>query len=356
VTANGGGPRYEYEDEAGATLTVRPAEPEDYDAVAAFTAETWADRGVDDYIGDVYREWIAEDDGETRQTFVAEIADGSSTARTESDDADAEPPADELAGIVQVTTLSAHEAWAQGMRVNPDHRGRGVAKRLSDATFAFAREAGATVLRNMIFSWNVASLGLTRETGYDPGIEFRWANPRPDADAGRGADGGEGADATAGADLRVETGSDANADAAWAFWTASEVRTALKGLVLDPEETWALSELTRDRLRDAASDGRLLVARGGGTRGFAYRNRTYDRENDDGDEETWAEYAVGAWAWRDDAAARAILAAVARDAASVDADRTRVLVPEGVEWVTDAAAARVPVAEQPTFVMRADLS
>lgn len=321
-------PRYEYEDETGETVLVRPARAEDYDAVAAFTADTWTDRSVEDYIGDVYHEWIADDDGETRQTFVADLG--------------AEPPTTDLGGIVQVTTLSPYEAWAQGIRVNPDHRERGLAKRLSDATFSFAREAGASVVRNMVFSWNVASLGLTRDAGYDPGIEFRWMNPRPDAEAE--------------SDLRVETGADADFDAAWSFWTGSEMRTDLKGLVLDPSETWALSELTRRRLRDAAEEGRLFVVRSGGTRGFAYRNRTYDREGDDGETTTWAEYAVGAWARDDEDAARAVVAAVSRDAASVDADRTRVLVPEGPRWVTDAAVSRADVAEQPTFVMEADLT
>ncbi|RDI72580.1 GNAT family N-acetyltransferase [Halopelagius longus] len=322
------GPRYEYEDEAGETVLVRPAREEDYDAVAAFTSDTWGDRGVDDYIGDVYPDWIADDDGETRQTFVV--------------DAGADAPTTDLGGIVQVTTLSGYEAWAQGMRVNPDYRGRGLAKRLSDATFRFAREAGASVIRNMIFSWNVPSLGLTRDTGYDPGIEFRWVHPDPDADAA--------------ADLRIEAGGDADPDAAWSFWTGSDVRTDLKGLVLDPDETWALSSLTRARLRDAADDGRLFVVREGGTRGFAYRNRTYDRENDDGETETWAEYAVGAWARDDAEAARAVVAAVSRDAAAAGADRTRVLVPEGPRWVTDAAVARADLAEQPTFVMEADLT
>ncbi|SFG45420.1 Ribosomal protein S18 acetylase RimI [Halopelagius inordinatus] len=321
-------PAYEYEDEAGEAVLVRPARPEDYDAVAAFTSDTWTDRGVDDYIGDVYHDWIADDDGETRQTFVADVG--------------SDPPTTELGGIVQVTMLSPFEAWAQGMRVSPDFRGRGVAKRLSDATFRFAREAGASVVRNMIFSWNVASLGLTRDTGYDPGIEFRWVHPRPDADAD--------------SELSVETGDDADPDAAWSFWTGSDVRTDLRGLVSDPDETWALSELTRERLHDAADEGRLFVVRAGGTRGFAYRNRTYDRESDDGETQTWAEYAVGAWARDDEDAARAVVAAVSRDAASVDADRTRVLVPEGPQWVTDAAVARADVAEQPTFVMEADLT
>jgi GNAT superfamily N-acetyltransferase len=306
---------------------VRPARPDDYEAVAAFTAETWADRGGSDYIPDVYHDWIADDDGETRQTFVVDLGE--------------DPPSGDLGAIAQVTTLSPYEAWAQGLRVDPEYRGRGLAKRLTDVTFAFAREAGATVLRNMIFSWNVASLGLARETGYDPAVEFRWVRPTPDP--------------AAAPSLRVETGGDADPDAAWAFWAKSEARTELSGLTLDPAESWALSSLTHARLRGAADDGRLLVVRDGGTRGFAYRNRTYER-TDDGEERTWAEYAVGAWTWRDADAADALLSAVARDAAAVGADRTRVLVPEGPHWVTDAAAARAEIAEEPTFVMEADLT
>ncbi|MDS0294490.1 GNAT family N-acetyltransferase [Halogeometricum luteum] len=321
------------EDETGAEVVVRAARPEDYDAVAAFTADTWADRGGSDYIPDIYHDWIADDDGETRQTLVADLGDA---------------PSEDLGGIVQVTTLSAWEAWAQGMRVNPDYRGRGLAKTLSEATFDFAREAGATVLRNMVFSWNVKSLGLTRKAGYDPGIEFRWVHPRPDADAG--------VDTDPAADVPVRTGEDADPDAAWAFWSDCAVRSELAGLALDSEESWAVSSLTRDRLREAAGEGGLLVVGGGPTRGFAVRGRSYDRENEDGESETWVEYAVGAWARGDEDAAEALLAAIGRDAAGVGADRTRVLIPEGVEWVTDAARARVDVAEQPTFVMDADLT
>lgn len=301
-------------------ITVRQATPDDYEAVAAFTRDTWADRGGSDYIPDIYHEWIAGD-GPTQRTFVLDAGD-------------------DVAGICQGVLLSPHEAWAQGMRVNPDFRGRGVSLDLSRALFDWARAQGATVCRNMVFSWNVAGLGQSRAAGFDPGTEFRWAQPTPDPDADP--------------DLRVTS----EADAGWAFWSASDARSHLQGLALDDEETWALSELTRERLRDAADDDRLFVVQDGGTRGLSYRNRTYEREQEteDGGTETftWAEYAVGAWA--DPDAARALYRAIARDAAAVGADRTRVLIPEGVRWVSDTAAARVGVSEEPDFVMRADLT
>ena len=91
-----------------------------------------------------------------------------------------------------------------------------------------------------------------------------------------------------------------------------------------------------------------------GRAGTAYRTRIYDRQTDDGETETWAEYGVGAW---DDVdAARALFAAIARDAATVAADRTRVVIPETATFVTDAAYAGAALADEPDFVLEIDLS
>ncbi|ELZ96104.1 N-acetyltransferase GCN5 [Haloferax mucosum ATCC BAA-1512] len=302
-------------------MEVRPARPDDYDAVAAFTRDTWADRGGSDYIPDIYHEWIAPDDPE-QATLLVDMGD--------------ETPSDEIAAIAQVVMLSAYEGWAQGMRVAPDYREQGIATHLTHALFDWARQQGARRVRNMIHSWNSPSLSNARSVGFDPGAEFRWATPEPDSDATPA--------------LSVTD----DADAAWALWTGSEMRTALSGLVLDPDESWALSELTRERVHDAAADDRLFVVGDDNTSGFTYRNRTYSRELEDEGEVTWAEYAVAAWDDLD--ACRAVMDAVRRDAASVGADRTRVLVPESVRWVSDASATRSDVADEPTFVMEADLS
>jgi GNAT superfamily N-acetyltransferase len=300
--------------------TVRRATPDDYESVAGFTRTTWQDRGVSDYIPDIYHDWIAGD-GPGQRTFVLDTGD-------------------DVAGICQGVLLSDHEAWAQGMRVDPEFRGNGVSLDLTRALFDWARERGATVCRNMVFSWNVAGLGQSRAAGFGPGTEFRWAHPTPDADADPG--------------LRI--GNDP--DAGWSFWSASDARSHLCGLALDDEETWALSELTRERLHRAADEERLFVVQDGGTRGLSYRNRVYEREREteagETESNTWAEYAVGAWA--DAESARALFRAVARDAATVGADRTRVLIPESVRWVSDATVARVGVSEEPDFVMAADLT
>lgn len=321
-------------------LTVRPARTDDAERVAAISADTWPDREVDDYVADAFPEWVGTD-GPDQRTLVAE-REGT------------------VIGVVQASLLTAHEAWVAGLRVDPADRGEGVAVGLTGAALDWARGRGAAVARNIVFSWNVPSLGLSRRTGFRPCTEFRFAHPDPDPDP----------DPEPEPSLSVG----ARADAGWSFWTGSDARTALAGLALDGGRAWALSELTRADVREAADEGRLLTVHGGGTRGLALRTRVYDREVDGGDSGdsgddargggtaggdgadpvTWAEYGVGAWA--DAGAARALCRAVARDAADAGADRTRLLVPEGVRWASDAATGRVPLADAPDFVLAADLS
>ena len=299
-----------------ATIELREATHDDYEAVAAFTENTWPDRDGGDYIPHIYHDWIEGDD---RRTVVADAGDA-------------------IAGIVQCVLLSDWEAWGQGMRVNPEFRGRHVGVEMTRDLFSWARGRGATVLRNMVFSWNVAGLGHSRATGYEPATEFRWAHPTPDSDAEPSG--------------RADITSDPNA--AWRFWTDSAARDHLRGLALDDEESWAVSQLTREHLRAAADDDGLFVVQDEGTRGFAHRVREYDRPDEDGEPARWVEYGVGAWA--DAESADALFAAVARDAAARDADRTRVLIPETVEAVSDVAACRVEVAAEPDFVLAADLT
>jgi GNAT superfamily N-acetyltransferase len=295
-------------------LTVRDGEAGDAARVRDLAADTWPDRAVGDYVGDAYPRWVREAaDRDDRRVLVA-ASDGEAVA------------------VMRGCLLSEWEGWAAGLRVVHDHRGEGVGERLTRATLSWLRDAGAAVCRNLVHGWNAPSLGLSRATGFDPVTEFRFAEPTPDADV----------------DPALPVGTDP--DAGWTWWTGSAARAHLAGLALDPEETWALSDLTRERLRAAADEGRLLVVGDDRTRGLALRTRV----TTDGGEARVAEYGVGAWA--DDRAAGALLDAVARDAARVDADRARVLVPETVGTVSDAASAGAGLADDPAFVLAAALS
>ncbi|MFD1585714.1 GNAT family N-acetyltransferase [Halorientalis brevis] len=300
--------------------TVRQAAADDYEAVAAFTEDTWADRDVGDYIADVFREWVASD-GPSQRTLVAEV-DG------------------DVVGLCQGVLLSDHEAWAQGMRVDPDFRGEGVAVALTEAVFEWARDRGATVCRNLVFSWNDAGLGQSRAVGFEPATQFRFAHPEPDADA------------EAPAETSGELSVTDDAAAAWSCWQRSAVTAELRGLMLDPTETWAVSELSRQQLLDVADDERVFAVQGeNGTRAAAVRVRDY--ESTDG-ETRYAEY--GFATWTDVPAAQTVFAAIERDAAALGVDETRVVIPETARHVSDAAYARANVGEAPEFVLEKDLS
>lgn len=346
---------------------IRAARADDREEVIAFTSGTWPERDVEDYLPHVFDRWI-DADGERRRTVVAEV-DGT------------------VCGICQCVLLTEHEAWLQGMRVHPECRGMGVGRALTHALFDWARERGATVARNMVFSWNGAGLGLSRSIGFEPVTEFRWAHPEPDP--GR-------------EDPTEIDGVTDDPDLAWRAWQGSDAWSTLRGLALDADETWALSELTRDDISRMADDERVLAVTDGGAGAMAFRARTYEREHAGGSEgegesgggngsdvecgadvetgsdaengadaETgsdaevgtgegrtgtvkWAEYGVGSWTDLD--AARTLFAAISADAASIGADRTRVLVPETVRHVSDAAAARVEISDEPDFVLAADLT
>ncbi|MGM0684672.1 MAG: N-acetyltransferase family protein [Halobacteriota archaeon] len=361
---------------SGSTLSpvVREARPADADAVAAFTRDTWGER-QEDYIPRAFPEWVASDDPD-RGTFVATLPPGEITGSDAIEERDDREPGDTLVagdgdgaaaagepeavvGCIQGALLTEWEAWGQGIRVDPAARGFGVGTALSTAALDWARERGATVCRNMVFSWNVAGLGQSRAVGFEPGTEFRFAQPEPTADA-----------AASLASTRFRALADPNPNAAWAFWTDSDAGDHLDGLALDDAESWACSALTRDRLRTATDDGRLLAVAGDGgseaddgprdrdrrLAGFAVRTRVSEYSGDDEGDDPERTAVYGVAAWRDVDAAGAIYKTIAADAAAVDADATRVLVPETVEHVSDTAANRVPVAGEPDFVMRADLT
>lgn len=294
-----------------AEFEIRPARADDYDDVVAISQETW---DGEDYLQHVYHDWF---EGEDRVTLVADV-DGRAV------------------GIAQMVMLSEWEAWGQGLRVSPEFRGAGISEQITYDLFDWAREQGATVARAMVFSWNQAGLGQSRATGYQPVSSFRWLRPAPEA--GTRPD-------------RVGE----RPDAALSYWTGCPARDHLSGLSLSLDESWAVQTLTREMLHRAADETRVLtVTDSEGTHGFTYRTRTFERETDGGDTELWAEYGVGAWDSVDDA--RSLLDAIAVDAADVGADRTRVLIPETAQYVSDGSYLRANIAEEPDFLVAADLT
>ncbi|NHX39161.1 MULTISPECIES: GNAT family N-acetyltransferase [Haloarcula] len=288
--------------------TVRTARHDDYDDIVDLTSDVWADRAMADYIPDVFRDWV-DDDGPNRKTLVVDV-DGHAV------------------GLAQAVILTETEAWFQGMRVDSDHRGKGFGSLLTEHLIEWAADAGASVGRSMVFSWNEAGLGQSLAAGFEAVTSFRWAHPDP-------------ADGTPEMTVRNDP------TTAWRYWQESDGRGVLSGLALDSGESWALSTLTRETLDRLAADQTVLTVGDVEPQGMACRVRTTEADG-----EQLAEYAVGVW--RDVDAAQALFTAIAADAATLGVDGTRVLIPETPRHVAQAAYAGGNIDGRPDFVFEID--
>ena len=114
---------------------VRPARPEDREAVLAFCQQTWE---WGDYIEYVWDEWLNNPQG---KLFVA-TKDG------------------QPVGVANMRMLNKTEAWFEGMRVNPTFRQHGIASALFDAQLAEAINRGATTARLITESTNTTAIRL----------------------------------------------------------------------------------------------------------------------------------------------------------------------------------------------------
>ena len=116
-------------------VEVRPAHPEDREAVLAFCQQTWE---WGDYIEHVWDAWLTNPQG---KLFVA-IKNGRPV------------------GITNIRMLNATEAWFEGMRVDPAFRQHGIASALSTAQMDEAKQRGATTARLITESTNTAAIHL----------------------------------------------------------------------------------------------------------------------------------------------------------------------------------------------------
>lgn len=111
-------------DNAPPDFVYRDATAEDRDEVLAFTANTWE---WGDYIHDVYDDWLADTTG--RFLVAVEVA----TRR--------------IAALDKLSFIRPGEAWFEGLRVNPEFRGRGLASRTQRHMIEEARSLGARTIR-----------------------------------------------------------------------------------------------------------------------------------------------------------------------------------------------------------------
>jgi ribosomal protein S18 acetylase RimI-like enzyme len=147
-------------------VIVRPARPDDGEAVLAFCQETWDST---DYIADVWEDWLTAESG----ALLVAVSEG------------------QPVGLIHLAMPSHEDAWLEGIRVDPRVRRQGTGRVLISQALVLAREQGAKVARLFTSSENLAAQELvTRRFGFQKVAEVGQYTGRalesgsdPDADA-----------------------------------------------------------------------------------------------------------------------------------------------------------------------------
>lgn len=125
-----------------AKLVIRPARSGDRDQAFAISTQIW---DGDDYVPEVWDEWLAEPGG----AFVVAVLRG------------------RVAGFAKLTQYGPGEWWLQGLRVAPRYRGRGIARAMHDHLLALAGEVGPGKVRYATGGDNLASQHLGQTSGFE---------------------------------------------------------------------------------------------------------------------------------------------------------------------------------------------
>ncbi len=203
---------------------------EDQPAIASFTKDTFS---WGDYVTRVYKDWLADPDG-----MVMVAADQT----------------DRAIGMAKVALLSPAEAWAQGARVHPDWRRRGVGSAISAELWAWAAERGARVVRLMVEDWNEPARAQVAAMGFRAVSQWAIAD-RAVGDASPVIEGNGGRRRQTGELLRRVPSSEA--EPAFLSWTTGPLSVAARDLVA-LGWTWRrlqVADLAAAARRDALWEG-----------------------------------------------------------------------------------------------------
>lgn len=213
-------------------MEIRPARHEDVPLIAAWTEHTF-DWG--DYVAERMPAWI---DSAASRVLVAE-EDGA------------------ILATVTGTLVSPSEAWAQGIRVHPDHRRRGLGTAVAEALWDWAREQGAGVVRLAIDESNTASQAQVTAMGFRQVCWFHRGDrtigegsPVPEGNGGKRVPPPE----------RLGTANSAEAEPAFLSWSTGDLARAARGLL---PIGWVWRRMTVDHLTLAARNRDLYEGRPG---------------------------------------------------------------------------------------------
>lgn len=206
------------------SFTVRMARPEDVKQIVPWTTDTfeWGD-----YVPDRLSAWI--DDPNSAVVVCVDVS---------------ETPV----AVVHALKLSETEGWLEAARVHPDHKRSGMGSALNHAGVAWARERGARVVRLATEADNddarrqVEALGYRKTSSWVYARHLIGSTPANPSDPG----------------LAPAPRSDI--DAAWMFWSTSELSHAGRGLLA---HGWQWRKAMPEDLADAAGAGNFLQSPGG---------------------------------------------------------------------------------------------
>jgi GNAT superfamily N-acetyltransferase len=203
---------------------IRPARAEDVPLIEPWTRNTFS---WGDYVPDALPLWL-EDDGSIVMVCVFED--------------------DVPVALSRAQLASPTEAWLSGARVHPDHRRSGMATALNDHGVDWARGRGARVARLAIESDNEAARSQVLKAGYR--LSSRWVFATAEASTGRRMVPSH----------RLQPAIAIDADAAWMFWSLSELAKSGQELIADGWQWRKASELD---LAEAVNDRSLYQSPGG---------------------------------------------------------------------------------------------
>jgi ribosomal protein S18 acetylase RimI-like enzyme len=178
-------------------FAIRPARADDVPLISSWTKDTFS---WGDYIPDQLPMWLDDPDS---LVVVCVFEDDIPVA------------------VSKAQLLTPSEAWLSAARVHPSHRRSGMGSAMNDHAVAWARERGALVARLATEDDNKAARGQVSKSGYR--LTGRWVYATAPASRATRAPAERG--------LRPGAGIDA--DAAWMFWSASELAQAAHNLISD---------------------------------------------------------------------------------------------------------------------------
>lgn len=130
-------------------LDIRPARPDDRAAVFEMVKTIW---DGNDYIPDVWEDWVADPSG---PLLVGELGG-------------------QLAALAKLSGIGPREDWFHGLRVDPAQRGRGFARQMLGRCVELSRGRGARTLRYLTDEDNPTMHRLADDLGLRLAYAPRW--------------------------------------------------------------------------------------------------------------------------------------------------------------------------------------